>query len=712
MNKSLFSADWYRVSALVVKLKAHTKLARHIYRDQVWYVLRDRLTGEHHRFNENAYKLIGMLDGQRNMQQVWQAAIASLGEQAPTQSDVIQLLSELYNADVLQTSNPIDAGELFDKAGEKERKKWLAKMASPLAVKIPLIDPDRFLTRFQARFRWVFSRLGLVLWLCILAYAVMLANMHWSDLTSNIRDTVLTPYNLLLLTLLFPILKALHELGHAFAVKVWGGEVHEIGVMFLVFIPVPYVDASAASLFPERHKRLVVGAAGMMVEVCVACLALVAWVWAEQGTFKTLAYNIVLIAGVSTLFFNANPLLRFDGYFILSDILQIPNLYQRSYRFIEYLAKTRLMGEQQKESPVNAPGEPFWFLAYAIASWLYRIGIVLVIAQFVAQKFFFIGVLLACWSIYMMFLKPILGMARYLFRYNQNVNRTRSNTIIVISFSLIVAALSWPLPHWTSAEGIIWVPEDNYIKAGANCFVRSIAIQQGSLVEEGQVILSCDDPLLDKEIAVKRANLKETEVRYLNALKSNRLELALVEEQVESDQAELERLLETKRELTIRANQPAQVYLPNFNSLSGKYIAKGDVLGYMVEPDFLIRVVVRQKDASYVRTNTNKVEFRRVSRVEEKYAADLKRQIPGGSNSLPSKILGTLGGGAFPVKPNDPDGIKTFDWQFQFDVHPRELLDSANFNERIFVRFYHDKKPLALRLFRAIELFIMEEINV
>ncbi|NIO11783.1 MAG: peptidase M50, partial [Deltaproteobacteria bacterium] len=132
----------------------------------------------------------------------------------------------------------------------------------------------------------------------------------------NITDRILAPKNLLILWLTFPFLKAFHEFGHGFAVKVKGGEVHEMGIMLLVFTPIPYVDASAASAFRERRERVIVGAAGMMVELFIAALALFVWINIEPGPIRSLAYNVIFIAGVSSILFNGNPLLRYDAYYI------------------------------------------------------------------------------------------------------------------------------------------------------------------------------------------------------------------------------------------------------------------------------------------------------------------------------------------------------------------------------------------------------------
>ena len=181
-----------------------------------------------------------------------------------------------------------------------------------------------------------------VIWLLVVIAGIILAAVHWQDLTENLADRALTPQNLILLWFIYPVVKALHELGHAYTAKLEGGEVHEIGIMFLVFVPVPYVDVSSAWGFRDKRKRMLVGAAGIAVELFLGSLALFVWLTVEVGMVHVVAYNVMLISGVSTLLFNGNPLLRFDGYYVLADALEIPNLGGRSNKYLGYLIQRYL----------------------------------------------------------------------------------------------------------------------------------------------------------------------------------------------------------------------------------------------------------------------------------------------------------------------------------------------------------------------------------
>ena len=362
MADSLFSPSWYRVAELKPRLRSHVEIHRHEYRGRLWYVLQDHAGGRSHRLTPAAYRLVGLMDGVRTVEQLWQLTDAQVSDAAPTQDEVIRLLGQLHAADALICDAPPDGQELFRRFQRHQRMRWKQRLWTPLAVRLPLFDPDRFLERGLPLVRPLFTGYGVGIWLAVVATGIILAGVHWTDLTQNIVDRALTPQNLLLLWLVYPVVKALHELGHGFAVKIYGGEVHEIGIMFLVLIPIPYVDASAASGFRGKYRRMTVGAIGIAVELFLGSLALFVWLNAEPGAVHAVAYNIMLISGVSTLLFNGNPLLRFDGYYVLADGLEIPNLGTRSNKFLGYLAQRYLFGTRDAESPANTFGEKVWFV--------------------------------------------------------------------------------------------------------------------------------------------------------------------------------------------------------------------------------------------------------------------------------------------------------------------------------------------------------------
>ena len=265
------------------------------------------------------------MDGLRSTDEIWHSLLNQLREHTPTQDETIELLCQLSDNDLLQCEITPNVAELFRRRFEKNRKRRLA-MLNPLAFKVPLFDPDKLLERLLPLARVLFHPASLVVWAVVVLLGLLSAGVHWRDIGAYASLHTATPKFLLLLWLCYPFIKAIHELGHGLAVKAWGGEVRETGISLLLLVPVPFVDASSASSFPEKHRRAVVGAAGIMVELFLAAGALFAWINVEDGLVREIAFVVMTVGGVSTVLFNGNPLLRFDGYYVLSDLLDVPNL--------------------------------------------------------------------------------------------------------------------------------------------------------------------------------------------------------------------------------------------------------------------------------------------------------------------------------------------------------------------------------------------------
>ncbi len=193
------------------------------------------------------------------------------------QDEVIRLMAQLHRADVLTTDRAPDVRDLVERRKRQRMQKIKQYIGNPSALKMPLLDPDRWLTRALPYYRWLFTWLGALLWLGVVGAGAALGAMHWQALTHNIWDQVFSTGNVLAMALVYPVVKAIHELGHACAVKARGGEVHEIGLMFLLLVPIPYVDASAASAFADKRWRMLAGGAGILVELFLAAVAMIVW---------------------------------------------------------------------------------------------------------------------------------------------------------------------------------------------------------------------------------------------------------------------------------------------------------------------------------------------------------------------------------------------------------------------------------------------------
>ena len=708
MTDPLLSNSWYRVAGLRPSLRTHARLHRMRYRGGLWYLLQDPISNRVHRFTPSARFVIAAMNGVRTVQELWELANRQLGEQAPTQDEVIRMLGQLHAADLLQSDATSDATELFERGERQDRSTRRRSYMNPMAIRIHLWDPDAFLNRIRPLIDVLWSRWGGILWLVVVLPALVLLPPQWAELTGNFSDRILAGGNLLMLWLVFPLIKALHEFGHAAAVKRGGGEVHDLGVVMLVLIPVPYVEASASTVFRSRLQRAVVGASGMAVELFIAAIAFYLWLLVEPSPLRAVLFNVMVVAGVSTLIFNGNPLLRYDAYYILSDLLEMPNLAQRATRYWGYLAERYAFGATDAVRPDESVLEKAWLAVYGVLSTIYRMLVTVAIALFIASEFFFVGVLLALWALAAMAIVPVVKSIRQV-AGNARLRQHRQRVVAVsVGSTLLVATFLFiiPAPFYTVGEGVVWLPQSSMVRAGHDGFVERMVATPGAVVRAGDLLIEARNPALAAQQAVSRARLTELEA----------IQAAVVQDQID---AEREALLSLDRRmdlLSVRSAVEGTFTLTRPHDLAGRYFRQGEVLGYVIDkPQLVARAVVTQESVDAVRASTTRVSVRLAHQPDVVRAARVAREVPAADEYLPSRVLATDGGGQLATDPRDTRGARTLERTFQFDVAVAPLSPEdprVFYGERVHTRFEHPPQPLGIQWYRQVRRLFLSQFHV
>lgn len=714
MTDQLFSSHWYRVANVKLSLRSHIHVSQHKYRGNTWYVLRDDSSGRHNRFNAATYDFIKLINGVHTVNQIWEMLQETQGDDAPTQEEVIQLLGQLHYSDHLLTELTPDVQEAITRRSKERRRMLFSRISNPMSIRFPLLDPDNFLTHWMPIINPLFTKTAVVAGLLFMFYALLQMTQHWTLLSNHATEEALSPQNLLIMGLVYPFVKGLHELGHGFAVKKWGGEVHEFGVMLLVLMPVPYVDASSSSSFRSKYQRMAVGAAGIIVELLLSSAALLLWLNVQQGIISDILFNVMLIGGVSTLLFNGNPLLRFDGYYVFSDAIEIPGLGNRANRYYGYLVQRYLFNIKELKSPVTSKGEDLWYIFYGAAAFVYRITILVAIALFVAGKYFFIGVLLAFLAVFMQLVLPVLKWTRYLINspvLAQRRQRALSITAGVISFVVALLFLV-PVSLNTITQGVVWMPEHSYVRAGSNGFIKKVLVKDGDFVEAGSRLLVTDDPLMESRIKLLVSQKIELDAQYDSLVHVDLVEAEIAREEITLIEGKIRRMQEQIAELTVTSPVDGIFIVPESKDLHGHYLKQGDHIAYVVDyKDVSIRVVVPQDDIGLVRKNTRAVEIRLEGDIEYRQTSALEREIPAATYRLPSKALAQGGGGIIQTDPFDEKGVNTKDKYFQFELDLPATTKDIYIGQRVYVRFLHDKETLARQWYRSFEELFLDELG-
>ena len=705
---STFSDHWYRVARLHPRLRSHVRVERHCYRGEIWHVLKDPLSGRQHRLNELGYRIVGRLDGRLSVQEVWDCTVSEAGDAAPTQPETIALLAQLHEAELIQTESTPDVADLFDRADhrrDRERKQRL----NPLAMRVGLFDPTPWLEALAPLAALFLRRWAAWAWLALVALALALLAPQSAALLAYGSQHLATPRLLLILWLAYPLIKAVHEFAHALAVRVWGGEVHEMGISLLLLMPVPYVDASAAAGFRERHRRVLVSLMGVLAETTLAALAALLWLNAADGVLREAAFATMLIGGVSTLLFNGNPLLRFDAYYALADAIESPGLGGRSTAYWRYLARRYMIGVAAALPPAMAPRERRWLLGYGLASGTYRVVVSLAIVGWLVRVHPILGALAASWLLYTALGRPACKLLRYVSEAPELLGRRgRAGALALGSIGLpLLLLFALPMPDATSADGVVWVPEQAQVRSEGEGFIERVWVHDGQEVAAGDAIVQLLDPALDTDFERVQARLRGLDVAYHSALFNQPALANAVEQDIRRAQAELARLQARSAALSVRSSVAGRVALAHAQDLPGIYLARGALVAHVLAPEQAsVRVVVTQADVARVQQRPGAIEVWLADASAAPLAARLRAQTPAAARQLPSAALGDRAGGPFVTDPTDPTGLRTLEPLFTFDlIVPQRELDRVG--ARAWARFDHGSRPLAEQwLYRLRQVFI------
>lgn len=698
-------------------LRTHIRVFPQTFRGERWFVLLDETSGTHLRLNSPAYNVVGRFDGSTTLGSVYSVLEEQVSvegkHEIPNRTEVIKLITQLHYIGALSGLKDKSTVQLVADHNNKQSKQRMRKLLSPLMIRFPLFDPDVLLERMAPRVGWMFSQWAFLLWITVVTSGVLVTLMAFSDIRVQLTADIFKPENLVLLWLLYPLLKLVHEFAHATCVKRWGGEVHEMGITLLVLTPIPYVNASAASSFKSKWKRCMVSAAGIFAELFIASVAIVLWSLSAPGFFNDCMLGVFMIGAVSTIIFNANPLLKFDGYFVLQDLIEIPNLYSRSSAWYRYAFKRYVLKLPEAASPQTAGGEQRWFAFYGVAAFVYRCIVMLSIIGFLMGKYLILGIVLAIWAVIQMAILPLFNLIKYLVSSPELDSRRgsvfRYSSIAAMAASAVVFLL--PLPQSTPASGIVWVPEQGQLYASTNGFVDKVFVQPGSNVKVGDLLAELADPDLALQLEVEQSRLAGISIEQQIALREGTAEYAQLKADEELQQELVDHLRARTEQLSVRAQASGVFTLPDQNSLDGKYYKQGDLIGHIVDPqNYIVQVVVPESDSALIHGAIHSASIRLAERSGKRIQAHVSRKIPGADNRLPSAALGAKGGGGIAVATSDPKGLTTIEKVFHLQLEAEKPLTVSGVGERAYVKLHHDFESLATRWFRSIQQVFLENV--
>ena len=669
---STFSESWYRIASQRICLRPQARVHKQYFRGERWYVVYDPLNNHFFRLRPAAYDFVARLRLDRTVEEAWLEALEQNPEEAPGQEDALQLLAQLYHSNLLYYQLAPDSEKLFERYRKRREREIRGQLLNIMFVRIPLLDPDAFLARSLAVVGKLISPLGTLLWLMVVGYGLKLAVDHFPALYDQ-GQAVLAPGNLALLYLGFVLSKVLHEFGHAYVCRRYGGEVHVMGVMLLVFTPVPFVDGTSSWAFRSRWQRIFAASAGMLAEIFLAALAAIVWASTGPGLVHSLAYNIMFAASVATILFNANPLLRFDGYYVLSDLINIPNLSTRASQQLIYLTERYGFGYRKALKPSRLRREAIWLTLYGIASHLYRIVIFAGIILFVADKFLLLGLVLAVVCIVAWVFVPI-GKFLYYLATSPRLERSRVRAIgVAASAASAVTALLLlvPFPNSFKAPGVIQADSHAYVMGRSPGLLRAVLTPGCRAVTKGQPLVQLEDRELGNSLEEALAQYRQAQAMERRALLDGQVNLNSAEDYRAAVEQRVDLLRQQRDDLTIRAELGGQWVAPRLTTLKGSYLHRGQPLGQILSPEaFYFSAAVSQKEVSRLFENqVQGTDVRLYGQAAQALGVERVEYIPAERQKLPSAALGWAGGGEVATDRTDSSGRQAAEPFFEVRAH-------------------------------------------
>lgn len=546
------------------------------------YVIKDPIGLTYHRLRYDQYLVLSLLDGRRNLEEIRDELVRQTPSLSPTLTDTQMLVADLHQKGLAYSTRP---GQAESRIRQKRKKQWqtvLSGMTNILSLRLPGWDPDQFLTRMVPWTRWIYHPLTATIATLFVVSSWMLLIIQFRAFQAGLPafHQFFGWPNLIFLWLTLACSKVIHEFGHGLSCKMFGSECHEMGVMLLVGSPCLYCDVSDSWMLRNKWPRILIGAAGMIIEVFLSAIAIFLWWLTEPGLLHYLCLNLFFVTTITTVIFNLNPLMRLDGYYMLSDFLEIPNLRPKADKLTRDWLAYLCLGIEPRHDPFMPQTNQIWFVVFTVASKLYGwfvlfsilIFLYTVLKPYGLQS---IGQSMAVFAVVGIITQ--MGVNAYQMFSTPREEPIKKWRVVMtaIFLGVVVTAVGFveiPFIQWAA---FVIEPRDVhhvYVKVPGE--LMELNVRPGDYVHAGQILAILRDPHLDdlKRDLLTRLELKKTGLKIARAGQDPG-EIAMAQEALDSVREQLAELSERMKNLVVVAPvagiavAPPPQHSPNLHQL-------------------------------------------------------------------------------------------------------------------------------------------------
>ncbi len=678
------------------------------FAQQMAYVIEDPVAGQFYRLGQAEHVFASLLDGKRTLAEALAAAADQLGDQAFDEQEAAAFCQWLVGCRLALTHASASEQRVAQDAQKAQRARW-RQWTNPLILRFAWTGPDRILQAMAPWCGWLFGPWGAALWLLL----VVVAAMHlWvrSDELLSMREVIIAPGQWWLLAVVWLVLKLGHECAHGVVCRRYGGETRQAGVMLLLGVPLPFVDVTSSWRFGNRWKRIHVAAAGMYLDLLAAAIAAIVWSYTRQGVVHDYAFRVIVTAGVATLLFNANPLMRFDGYYIFTDLLHLPNLATQGQAMLTgWLGRVFLGWPRPRMAGTRS--EHLWIAGYGVAAFLWRILVCAALLVAAEAMWDGAGVILAIMALFAWLAGPLYHLVRILTVHPLADARSRFRMAAMVSgLALAAWMLGTGLPwrETLKAPAVVDYERLSDVRAGTAGFVEQLLVHSGDVVEQGQLLVRLSNLQLESDIRDLQLTIQSS--RRKAAVHHLRGELAA--EQVEHEQRlahqqRLEELLGHQAALNVRAPHGGRILAPRLADLLGTYIDTGGALLTVADESTRhVRALIAQQDFAWVAPlQGSEVVVHLWGDPCGERLGRLDTLSPRASDRLPHPGLAATAGGPLAVKamPSDQGEWRLTSPYFTAEVHFNTPLLGAAAGQTGVLKCVVDRGSLGQAMWRRFQ---------
>jgi putative peptide zinc metalloprotease protein len=528
MENAAPASDLERRKMVRLRRRADLGIVPQRYEGRTYYVVKDPVSLRYYRFKEQEYFLLMLMNGKHTLDAAQRSFEDRFRPERLKLEDLEQFGQQLLTMGLVQNEAPQAGKQLYDNRTKRVRMEWMQTLTNILYIKIPIFDPEKVLTHMLPFLWWIFTQTFLFLSIAFMLSAGIQVLLHFETFYNRLptfESYFNNPWNMMYVWMALGVVKVIHEFGHGLSCKALGGEVHEMGFLLLCFSPAMYCNVSDAWRLPSKWHRIIISFAGIYVELMIAAAATWIW-WNTPGVpwVNSMCLHLMVICSVSTVVFNGNPLMRYDGYYMLADLLEIPNLRDRANKYLQNLAMEYCLGIEVPPEQYMELGRRIWFVLFAVISYVYRWVVTFMILKFMATflkpyKLEVISELLAVGA-----LGSMLGWPLY--RLIKNVKKrgrlpdmkpirvTLSACLVAI---VLLVVLFVPLPvSRIRQSGYVEPTEITRVSVEVPGLLKELLVNEGQFVKKGKELARFSSLELEtkRDEAQAQMRIKEELVRY------------------------------------------------------------------------------------------------------------------------------------------------------------------------------------------------------